>query len=196
MPSKAGEPTGSILGLFPKGANTKPKVGNIPPREFFEFEAGMSCALSKIPPASAAAPRRAGLRQLFSKAQEWKALAGETFPGCGERCSETKRPKMKAWASLPGRPSPGPEPRLREGEDVSAAMAGPCMRYRILWLSRFAFMQRGLDPLIDKHLRDWYRSFYRSFYMQSHRRCSSTGKRGGEQAAARRETKQSLKLLS
>ena len=27
-------------------------------------------------------------------------------------------------------------------------------------------MQHDLDPLIDKHLRDWYRSFCRSFYMR------------------------------
>ena len=35
-------------------------------------------------------------------------------------------PIMKEWATPPGRPSPGPEPRLRplrEGEDAGAAMA-------------------------------------------------------------------------
>ena len=57
-------------------------------------------------------------------------------------------------------------------------------------------MQRGLHPLIGKHLRNWHRSFYRSFYMQSHRLYSSTKGRDDERAAARRETKQSLKLLS
>ena len=67
MSLKTEEPTVDVLDLFPKGADTKPKEGEIQPSEFFKFEAGMSCALSKIPPASAAAPRRAGLRQLFAK---------------------------------------------------------------------------------------------------------------------------------
>ena len=73
-------------------------------------------------------------------------------------------------------------------------LAWSCIHYRILWLSRFASMQRGLHPLAGKHLRDWYRSFCRPFYMQSHRRCSSAGERGGEQAAARREAKQSVNI--
>ena len=47
-----------------------------------------------------------------------------------------------------------------------------CIHYQILWLSRFAPMQRGLSPLAGKHLRNWHRSFCRPFYMQSHRRCS------------------------
>ena len=66
----------------------------------------------------------------------------------------------------------------------AAAHGRPCMHYRILWLSRFASMQRGLGPLIGKHLRDRYRSFYRPFCMQSHRRCSSTEERDDERAAA------------
>ena len=126
MPFKAEEPAASALGLFPKGAGAKPKEGEAQPSEFFKLGAGMSCALSKIPPAGPAAPRRLGMRQFFTKAAEWKALAGEAFPGCGECGPEAKRPKMKAWPSLPGRPGPGPEPRLRplgKDEDVSAAMA-------------------------------------------------------------------------
>ena len=103
MSFKAEDPKAGMAALFPKGAGAKPKEGGIPPSKFCELEASMSGALSKIPPASAAAPRRAGLRQLLAKAQEWKALAGETFPGCGECGSEAKRPKMKAWASPPAR---------------------------------------------------------------------------------------------
>jgi len=56
--------------------------------------------------------------------------------------------------------------------------------------------QRGLSPLVGKHLRNWYRSFCRPFYMQSHRRYSSTEERDDERATARGETKQSLKLHS
>ena len=66
------------------------------------------------------------MRQFFTKAAELKALTGKTWPDYDECDSETNRPKMKAWPSLPGRPDPGPEPRLRplgEDEDVNAAMA-------------------------------------------------------------------------
>ena len=71
-----------------------------------------------------------------------------------------------------------------------------CMHYRYIRPSRLTFRQGGLDPLIGKHLRGWHRSFCRPFCMQSHRRCSSTEGRDAERAAARRETKQSLGLLS
>ena len=83
-----------------------------------------------------------------------------------------------------------------EAQRGGCPLAEPCMRYQALWLSRFAFMQRGLGALAGKHLRDWCRSFCRSFYMQSHRRCSSAKEKDDERAAARREAKQSLKLLS
>ena len=39
MSLKTEEPAISILELFPKGAGTKPKEGDIPPSEFFEFAA-------------------------------------------------------------------------------------------------------------------------------------------------------------
>ena len=80
MPFKAEEPKASTAELFPKGAGAKPKEGGIPPSELCELEASMSGALSKIPPASAAAPRRAGMRQFFTGAQEWIDLTCETFP--------------------------------------------------------------------------------------------------------------------
>ena len=47
MSFKAKEPTADALGLFPKGANTKPKEGEIQPSEFFKFEAGMNRALAQ-----------------------------------------------------------------------------------------------------------------------------------------------------
>ena len=81
MSLKAEEPTVDVLDLFPKGANAKPKEGEIRPSGFFKLEAGMSCALSKIAPIGPTAPRRLGMRQFFTEEAEWKALAGETFPG-------------------------------------------------------------------------------------------------------------------
>ena len=54
MSFKAGELKASITELFPKGAGAKPKEGGIPPSQFCEFEASMSGALSKIPPACCA----------------------------------------------------------------------------------------------------------------------------------------------
>ena len=81
MSLKTEEPTVDALVLFPKGADTKPKVGEIRPSDFFKFEADMNCALSKIAPIDPAAPRRLGMRQFFTEEAEWKALAGEAFPG-------------------------------------------------------------------------------------------------------------------
>ena len=112
MPAKTEEPAIGILALFPKGADTKPKEGEIQPSDFFKFEAGMSCALSKIAPAGAAAPRRLGMRQLLTEETEWIALAGETFPGYSDCGAVTGRPTMKAWPTLPPRPDPGAEPRF------------------------------------------------------------------------------------
>ena len=43
------------------------------------------------------------------------------------------------------------ENRSAEGR---CPLARPCMHYRGLWLSRLAFRQGGLHPLIGKHLRD------------------------------------------
>jgi len=97
MSLKTEEPTVDVLDLFPKGADTKPKVGEIQPSDFFKFEAGMSCALSKAAPIGAAAPRRLGMRQLLTKETEWKTLAGETFADYNDCDSETGRPKMKPW---------------------------------------------------------------------------------------------------
>ncbi len=71
MPFKAGEPKASIIELFPKGAGAKPKEGGIPPSQLCELEASMSRALSKAPPASPAAPRRAV--QLGAAAGRWPA---------------------------------------------------------------------------------------------------------------------------
>ena len=65
-----------------------------------------------------------------------------------------------------------------------------CIHYHILWLSRFASRQRGLSPLIGKHLRNWHRGFCRPFYMQSHRRYSPT-KRREMMSEQQREEKQS-----
>ena len=73
MSFKTEEPAAGALGLFPKGASAKPEEGEAQPSEFFKFEAGMSCALSKIPPAGPAAPRRLGMRQLLAKAAEREA---------------------------------------------------------------------------------------------------------------------------
>ena len=58
MSLKTEEPTVNVLDLFPKDADTKPKVGEIQPSDFFKFEADMSCALSKIAPIGASVPRR------------------------------------------------------------------------------------------------------------------------------------------
>ena len=66
MPFKAEEPAAGALGLFPKGAGTKPKEGEIQPSDFFKFEADMNCALSKIAPIDATVPRRLGMRQFFT----------------------------------------------------------------------------------------------------------------------------------
>ena len=74
MSLKTEEPTVDVLDLFPKGADTKPKVGEIQPSDFFKFEADMSSALSKIAPIDANVPRRLGMRQLFAEETEWKAL--------------------------------------------------------------------------------------------------------------------------
>ena len=75
MSLKTEEPTVDVLALFPKDADTKPKVGEIQPSDFFKFEADMNSALSKIAPIDANAPRRLGMRQLFAEETEWKALA-------------------------------------------------------------------------------------------------------------------------
>ena len=126
MSLKTEEPTVDVLALFPKDADTKPKVGEIQPSDFFKFEADMSSALSKIAPIDANVPRRLGMRQLFAEETEWKALAGETFADYSEYDSTTGRPTMKPWPTLPKRPDPGAEPRFQppgEGEDLSAAMA-------------------------------------------------------------------------
>ena len=98
MSFKTKEPTADVLDLFPKDANTKPKVGEIQPSDFFKFEADMSCALSKIAPIGANAPRRLGMRQFFTEETEWKALAGETFADYNDYDSATGRP----MASGPG----------------------------------------------------------------------------------------------
>ena len=113
MSFKTEEPAAGALGLFPKGAGMKPKVGEIRPSDFFKFEADMNCALSKIAPIGPAAPRRLGMRQLFTEETEWKALAGETFPGCAGYGLSASRPAAEEQATPPGCPSPGPEPRLR-----------------------------------------------------------------------------------
>ena len=75
MSLKTEEPTVNVLDLFPKDADTKPKVGEIQPSDFFKFEADMNSALSKIAPIDANVPRRLGMRQLFAEETEWKALA-------------------------------------------------------------------------------------------------------------------------
>ena len=126
MSLKAEEPTVDVLDLFPKGADTKPKEGEIQPSDFFKFEADMNCALSKIAPIDPTVPRRVGMRQLFTEETEWKSLAGNTFPDYNDYDPSTGRPKMKAWPTLPKRPDPGAEPRFRppgENEDLSAVMA-------------------------------------------------------------------------
>ena len=79
MSLKTEEPTVNVLDLFPKDADTKPKVGEIQPSDFFKFEADMNSALSKIAPIDASVPRRLGMRQLFTEETEWKALAGKFF---------------------------------------------------------------------------------------------------------------------
>ena len=65
MPLKAGEAKAGILELFPSGIGKKPKEGEIRPSDIYEFEAGMSRALAKLAPASAAAPRGAGMTQVL-----------------------------------------------------------------------------------------------------------------------------------
>ena len=67
MSLKTEEPTVNVLDLFPKDADTKPKVGEIQPSDFFKFEADMNSALSKIAPIGASAPRRLGMRQFFKE---------------------------------------------------------------------------------------------------------------------------------
>ena len=79
MSLKTEEPAVDVLALFPKDADTKPKVGEIQPSDFFKFEADMNSALSKIAPIDANVPRRLGMRQFFTEETEWKALAGKTF---------------------------------------------------------------------------------------------------------------------
>ena len=71
MSPKTEEPTVDVLALFPKDADTKPKVGEIQPSDFFKFEADMSSALSKIAPIDANVPRRLGMRQLFAEDPRW-----------------------------------------------------------------------------------------------------------------------------
>ena len=113
MSLKTEEPTVNVLDLFPKDADTKPKVGEIRPSDFFKFEADMNCALSKIAPIDPTVPRRLGCRQFFTDETEWKALAGRTFPDYNDYNTVAGRPTMKAWPTLPKRPDPGPEPRLQ-----------------------------------------------------------------------------------
>ena len=104
MSLKTEEPTVDVLALFPKDADTKPKVGEIQPSNFFKFEANMNSALSKTAPIDANVPRRLGMRQLFAEETEWKALAGETFADYSECGSATGRPAVKPWPTLPKRP--------------------------------------------------------------------------------------------
>ena len=73
------------------------------------------------------------MRQFFTGAQEWIDLAGETFPGCAGCGPGASRPRMKEWVAPPGRPNPGPEPRLRPlrpEEDVNAAMTELNQRHK------------------------------------------------------------------
>ena len=79
-----------------RSADTKPKVGEIRPSDFFKFEADMNCALSKIATIDPTVPRRLGCRQFFTEEAEWKALAGETFPGYNGYSTVAGRPAMKA----------------------------------------------------------------------------------------------------
>ena len=87
MSLKTEEPAVDVLALFPKDADTKPKVGEIQPSGFFKFEADMSCALSKIAPIGANVPRRLGMRQLFAEETDAEPIK-----------DNSKKEILEAWA--------------------------------------------------------------------------------------------------
>ena len=117
MSLKTEDPKVDIIALFSKDADTKPEEGEVPPSVFHEFENNVNGALAKIAPTDPNLPRGLGMRALFTDPEVWIELAGETRAGYVNLDPTTGLPTMTAWTTVPGRPEPGPEPKLRPKKD-------------------------------------------------------------------------------
>ena len=123
---KTEDPKIDIIALFSKDADTKPVEGEVPPSVFHEFESDMNGALSRIAPIDPNLPRGIGMREMFTDPAAWVQLVGETYADYVNLDPATGLPTMRAWTTVPARPVPGPEPRVRPartGEDRATVLS-------------------------------------------------------------------------